>query len=314
VIIDNTGRVVWYLHAPDPTLVSFQAHGNGRYTLLTPADPGRRFHVLDELGAEVRTLECVGYLTRFHDVLMLEDGSAWILCDETVTMDLTPYGGQSNAQVTWTVVQHLAADGTTVLFEWHAADHFDISDVPPSELGGSAVNATHGNGVALDVDGHLLLSFRALNEITKVDATTGAVLWRFGGERNEFTLVNDAKGSFERQHGVQRAGPGVIQFLDNGSAGPSRLVRYQINRVTRTALLVMDFRDGLTVTPVGGSTQYYTTGYGLVSFGRAGRVIEVDPVGNPVWQLTGIDGLYVFRAQRVNSLYPPALGQPVPAR
>lgn len=313
VIVNNAGRVVWYAHAPDPTLVSFQAHADGRYTLLGPSDTGRRFHVLDELGQEVRTLECVGYLTRFHDVLVVADGSAWILCDETRTMDLTAYGGRVDAQVTWTVVQHLAADGSTVLFEWHAADHFDISDVPPQDLGGTAVNATHGNGVVLDADGNLLLSFRTLNEVTKVDVATGAVIWRFGGRRNEFTLVNDAKGFFERQHGVQRAGPGMIQLLDNGTAGASRFVRYQLNPTTGTALLVMDFRDGLTATPVGGSTQYYTTGYGLVSFGRAGRVIEVDPVGNRAWELTGIDGAYVFRAQRLNSLYPPGLGRPVPA-
>ncbi len=34
VILDNTGRVVWYVTAPDPVLSNFQAHGDGSYTLL----------------------------------------------------------------------------------------------------------------------------------------------------------------------------------------------------------------------------------------------------------------------------------------
>jgi hypothetical protein len=40
-----------------------------------------------------------------------------------------------------------------------------------------------------------------------------------------------------------------------------------------------------------------------VSFGKEGRVLEVDAFGQKRWELTGIDDLYVFRAQRIPSLY-----------
>ena len=151
----------------------------------------------------------------------------------------------------------------------------------------------------------MLLSFRTMNEITRVHVPTGAILWRFGGLRNQFTFVNDGKGTFERQHGLRVAGPGQIQLLDNGLVAPSRFVRYLMNPVALTALAMMDFRDSpTTLTPVGGSTQYYGNGHGLVSFGRAGRVVETDPAGNRAWELTGINNVYVFRAQRIASLYP----------
>lgn len=313
VIIDNRGMVRWYFHSPDATLNTFQAQADGRYTLFGLTDAPRAFRVLDELGDTVATLQCVGYPTRFHDLLVLPDGEYWISCDETRIMDLTSLGGLDSVVTTWTVVQHLSAGGR-LLFEWKSADHFDITDVPASERMGRSVNATHGNGLALDDDGNLLLSSRTLNEITKVDVTTGAIMWRLGGLRNQFTFVNDSKGTFERQHGLRRAGPGEIQLLDNGLQAPSRFVRYLINPVTMTALLVMDFRDSpTTLTPVGGSTQYYANGYGLVSFGRAGRVVETDPVGNRASELTGIDGTYVFRAERISSLYP-QWWTPVPAR
>lgn len=304
VIVDNAGAVRWYLASPDPQLNSFQAHPNGRYTLFGSTDSPRQYRVIDELGAVVDTLTCVGWPTRFHDLQVMAGGDYWISCDEIRVMDLTSVGGLDSVDVTWSIIQHVAPDGA-LLFEWKSADHFDISDVPASERTGRASNATHSNGIALDSDGNLLLSFRSMNEVTKVDAVTGAILWRLGGLRNQFTFVNDAKGGFERQHGLRPAGPGEIQLLDNGVTAPSRFVRYLINPVTLTALAVFDFRDSpTTFTPVGGSTQPYANGHGLVSFGRAGRVVETDPAGNRGWELTGINNVYVFRAQRIASLYP----------
>ena len=309
LIVDNTGRVVWYKHAPDGTINNFQAHPNGRYTLLGVADTGRQFTVLDELGDEIGSLHCEGRPTRFHEVMLEADGATWILCDETRTMDLTGVGGLDSAQVTATVVQHLSPSGD-VLFEWNAFDHFEITDLPTVPSGPN-VNFTHGNAIDLDEDGNLLLSFRSLNEVTKVNRTTGGVMWRFGGVRNEFTLINDPDGGFERQHGVRRAGPGMVQLLDNGFSPPSRGVRYLLNPVTKTAVLVLGFEDAPdTFAPVGGSTQYLTNGHALISFGRGSRVVEFDEAGNLAWEVTGIDGLYVFRAQRIGSLYAPGSGDP----
>ncbi|UCF20660.1 MAG: aryl-sulfate sulfotransferase, partial [Gemmatimonadota bacterium] len=309
VIVDNGGRVVWYKTAPDGLLNSFQAHANGAYTLLGATDVSRAYHVLDVLGREIGTLECVEFLIRFHDFLVLEGGDYWALCDEERVFDLTEFGGLSDAVVTGTVVQHISATGA-LLFEWKVLDHFDITDIPVSQLTGRQVNFSHGNGIDLTEDGDLILSFRSLNEITKVDTETGQVVWRFGGLRNQFTFVGDPKGSFQRQHGVRVAGPGIIQFLDNSETPPSRLVRFRLDEDALTATLIFAFADAPDIlTPVGGSTQYYrSNGHGLVSFGRAGRVVETDASGNRAWELTGIDGLYVFRAQRIPSLYFPGAG------
>ncbi|HEX6643371.1 MAG TPA: arylsulfotransferase family protein [Gemmatimonadales bacterium] len=304
VVVDNTGKVVWYRHMPGGNLNSFQAHANGTWTLLSEADLAQ-VHVLNVLGEDLGSLTCDGYKTRFHDLLIEANGNYWILCDDTRVMDLTSVGGVASANVTATVVQHRTPGGQT-LFEWNAFDHFEITDLPAGDRAGNAVNFTHGNSISLDTDGNLLLSFRSLSEITKVDVETGDVLWRFGGLANEFTILNDPKGFFERQHGVRVAGPSEIQMLDNGSGAPSRLVRYLINPQLRTALLEMAFVDApTTFTLVGGATAYYPNGHAVVSFGQAGRVVEVDAAGNRAWELTGIDGSYVFRAFRIADLYDP---------
>ena len=307
VVVDNAARVVWYRYFPNGVLNSIQAHANGHYTLMNLIDPVRRFSVLDRFGAEVDELQCVGWDTRFHDFLVLTGGDFWILCDEVRVMDLSSLGGVSSANVMGTVVQHISPTGQ-VLFEWKALDHFQITDLPAAERTGPNVNFTHGNGIGLDSDGNLLLSFRSLDEITKVDVGTGQVIWRLGGLANQFTLLNDPKGGFDGQHGVRRAGPGEIQLLDNRPSPPSRLVRYRLDENAMTAELVLEFVDSPTTwSRVGGSTQFYPGGKGLVSFGTAGRVVEVSPQGAPVWELTGLDGTYVFRAQRISSLYSPGV-------
>jgi hypothetical protein len=268
-------------------------------------DPDGHFHVLDDLGEEVGSLGCVDRPTRFHDLRIERDGSVWFLCDELRIMDLTAVGGEERANVLGTVVQRVGADGT-LLREWNAFDFVEVTELPLELRSGLSVNLTHGNGITRDHEGNLLLSLRSLHQILLIDTLLTDVLWRFGGARNEFTLVNDPKGSFFGQHGIRFAAPGILQLLDNGSEAPSRLVRYLLDGPDRTAQLVSAFIDAPeTFTNVGGASDTYANGHGLVTFGVAGRVVEVDEAFNRAWELTGLDSLYIFRAVRIPSLYAP---------
>lgn len=302
-IVDNQARLVWYRHFPTNQLTSFTAHADGSYTLAATIGTGGEILVLDRAGREAGRIACVGRPTRFHDVLIVADGSRWMLCDETRVMDLSAEGGNIAAEVLGAVIQHVSPAGT-LLSEWNSFDHFAITDLPAADRMGPSVNFTHANGVALDEDGHLLLSFRSLSEVTSVDIATGAVRWRLGGLANQFTFQNDPKGFFERQHGARPAGPAQLQLLDNGLAAPSRMVRYLVNPATLTATMVWHFIDAPgTFTLVGGATQALDEGRALVTFGQAGRVVEVDAAGNRAWELQGLEGTYVFRVERIAGLY-----------
>jgi hypothetical protein len=246
---------------------------------------------------------------RFHDLIALTDGSYWMMCDETRTMDLSAYGGRADAVVTGTVVQHIGAD-QQLLFEWTAFDHFSIEDLEPAERGGATVNWTHGNAIDLDPDGNLLISFRSLSEITSVDTRTGAVRWRMGGRANQFGFADPAP-PFRNQHGLRALGRGTLLLLDNlGEPGGSRAERYTVDEVAHTARL-----DGAawpspaTVAQLGGTTQVLPAGRTLVAFGNGGRVEEFDASGAIVWEIQGSAG-YVFRATRIRSLYQPGAGSP----
>ena len=304
VIVDNLGTVVWYRYDPDITLVNFQVHPSGEYTTYGLTNEIRAYRVLDELGRETGQIECVGYEIRPHEIRIRADGTRWALCNDTRIQDLTEYGGAPDAPVTWTVLQKLSPEGI-LEWEWHSADHFEVTDGANDIAGGPIeVNLTHGNAVDFDTDGNLVASFRNLNEITKIDALTGDIIWRMGGKNNEFTFVADPKGTFQRQHGLRVVEPGVIQVLDNSDVPPSRFLRYTVDEGSHTATMQWQYLDGPEIHSfVGGSTQVYGDGGALVSFGREGRVVEVDEFGEKRWEITGIDDLYVFRAQRIPSLY-----------
>jgi hypothetical protein len=311
VVIDNTGRVVWYLRFPDGPSLNFQAQPNGRY-VARPAGAGSGttwpLVEFDILGRATRTLGCAADLTpRFHDVLVEPDGSWWILCDETRVMDLSGIGGMTDAAVTGTVVQHLGPGGD-VLFEWSAFDHFALTDLPAPDRAGSAVNWTHGNALDLDADGNLYLSFRSLSEVTKVDTRTGEVMWRLGGIGNQFAMPTGG-APFLRQHGVRVTAGGGIVLLDNfGELEGSRGERWIVNAGARTASLAGIYTPApATRAALGGTTQLLPGGGVLVAYGDGGRLEEYDAEGARVWQVMGNPG-YVFRAQRIRSLYRPAEG------
>jgi hypothetical protein len=312
IMIDGSGRVVWYRRFPDPGPgLNFMAQPTGALVgLLTTPDTTdvNPFIELDPAGFERRQLRCAGDRgTRFHDILLLADGSYWLMCDESRTMDLQALGGGSSANVVGTTVQHVDAGGT-LLFEWSPFDHFEITDVEPSIYqNANEVNWTHGNSIDFDTDGNLLVSFRSLNEITKIDVGSGAVLWRMGGLRNQFTFEGSPDPGFSRQHNVRVAGPGRFMILDNLGLGfgETRAERYVVDAETFTATLEQSYGSTPPVlTLIGGSVQVTAEDRFVASFGTEGRVEMFDPSGTKLWAIEGNPG-YVFRAQRITSLYLP---------
>jgi hypothetical protein len=223
-------------------------------------------------------------------------------------MDLTGVGGVASARVTATDVQRVSSDGK-LLFEWSPFDHFAIGLADPGELVKADVNWTHGNSLDLMPDGNLVVSFRNLSEITKIDTETGAVMWRLGGRANAFSFGGAQPMGFVGQHSVRATAGNAIALLDNlGDATQSRGERYEIDEPSMTARLVGSYGSvpGVT-TQIGGSVQDLPNGHTLVSFGTAGRVEEYDAGGRVVWRIErGAD--YVFHAQRIRSLYAPGVG------
>jgi Arylsulfotransferase (ASST) len=315
IVVDNTGRVVWYHRFPDGPGLNFQAQPDGRYAARppTPANVPGAFVEIDPSGRVVRTLGCArGLSPRMHDMIAQPDGTYWLMCDEIRTLDLSAQGGSAGARVLGGGVQHLSAAGD-VLFDWRPFDHLTVQlgILDPVDRDAAVVNWTHTNSLDLDAGGNLLLSFRNLNELMMIDTRTGDVRWRLGGTDNQFAVENGETPPFLHQHGVRAIGVNEVQLLDNlGAANGSRAERYEIDDLDHIASLRLAYRSAAgIVAQIGGSTQTLAGGHTLVSYGSGAGVEEYDLSGSVAWRLTGKTG-YVFRAQRIRSLYAPGVGDP----
>jgi hypothetical protein len=315
LVIDNTGRIVWYHRFPNGPGLNFQPQPNGRYVARPTPSAGQAatWVEIDALGNTTRTLGCSGGLpSRLHDMIAAPDGSYWLMCDEVRAVDLSAFGRPSQSLVMGTLVQRRGANGD-VLFQWSPFDHFtvDIDVLEVADLTGPVINWTHGNAIDLAADGNLIVSFRNLSEVAKIDTRSGSVQWRLGGARNQFTFSNTSAPAFARQHGARAVGTNRLQLLDNlGDPHASRSERYEIDEASRTARLIGSHASSAgAIALIGGTAQPLPGGRTLVSFGNGGSVEEVDDAGAIVWRIEGNPG-YVFRAHRIRSLYTPGMGDP----
>ena len=119
-----------------------------------------------------------------------------------------------------------------------------------------------------------------------------------------------ANPPFVGQHGLRVTTTGLLLLDNRGETGASRAERYRLDEDAHTATQVESFSSAPSaVGLLGGSVQQLGNGHVLVSLGNGQKVEEYDAAGNVVWRLSGGTG-YIFRAQRIASLYAPGVGTP----
>src|SRR2546429_653743 len=226
----------------------------------------------------------------------------------TLPADLPRYVADGPDPPPGTVVQHVSSEGD-LLFQWDPFDHFEITDLVPASRTGPSVNWMHGNSLDLDTDGNLIVSFRSLSEITKIDTRTGAVLWRMGGLKNQFVFQDAGAPAFSFQHGARLTAPAHLLLLDNlGDPTASRAERYVYDAELHTAQLVASYGPSPGVTAqLGGSTQDLPGGRTLVSFGPAGPAGGDGASGRDAWDHPGAPRV-PLRGPKVRSLCQPGVG------
>jgi hypothetical protein len=301
LILRNDGSQVFARDLP-ANGYDFKPQPNGMLTYYD--DDSQTFLVMDQTCTVVDTIQCGnGYSTDPHELQILPNGHALLLGVDPEVVDmsaLTP-GGYQAAQVVGYIIQELD-QSKNVVFQWRSWDHYTITDAEHLDLTAGWIDYVHGNSIDVDTDGNLLFSSRHLNEITKINRQTGAIIWRLGGANNQFTFVNDSIG-FSYQHAVRRNPNGNITLFDNGDFHEpsfSRAVEYAINESAKTVTLVWQYRN--TPDAFGfamGYVERMENGNTLIGWGAGNPTItEVTPAGTKVFEMTFDPGVYSYRAFR----------------
>ncbi|MGB3074017.1 MAG: arylsulfotransferase family protein, partial [Chitinophagales bacterium] len=281
---------------------AFQLNHNGYLTFFQYSNS--HWKIMDSNYNEIDSFTCGnGYstVTNGHDFQIFPDGHSLIIAFDDQTINMTAYGGSPVADVKGLIVQELDAN-KEVIFQWRSWDHFLFTDANQyTPLTNSQVDYVHGNTVERDFDGNILISCRNMDELTKINRETGDIIWRMGGENNQFTFVNDnIPEHFHQQHDVRRIANGHITILNNGNYLPiqiSSAKEYQLDEVNKVATLVWfyehpDVNGNKVFARASGNAQRLPNGNTMISWGTIyfdkgiPNMTEVDMNKNIVWEMT----------------------------
>jgi arylsulfate sulfotransferase len=128
-------------------------------------------------------------------------------------LDPTP-----NCRVAAPIIQEV--ENGKVIWEWDGTNEPELYETSV-ELNNFSTGTTpqdyaHLNAMYIDPkDNNLVLSFRNMNQILKLERNTNKILWRLGGKNSDFPITTEQK--FLRQHDAHFLADGkTIILFDNG--------------------------------------------------------------------------------------------------
>ena len=296
MILDNQGQPVFYQQMPENTRsLDFTAQPDG--TLSYSDAASNSFIVMDNTYHVIRQVRPGnGYpLLDEHDLQVLPNGHYLLFAAEARSMDLSQVvaGGKPDASVTGEIIQELDKNGN-VVFQWRQLDYIPVTDTSEA-LTVALIDYSHANSIALDTDGNLVLSSRHLDEITKIDHQTGAVIWRMGGKGNQFSFASapgvSGPAEFYHQHDVRVLPNGHFTVFDNHNFHQpqiSRALEYAVDEQAKTATLVWEYQTTPGVyADAMGNVQRLPNGDSVVDWGTVfvPNISEVRPDGTRAFEL-----------------------------
>lgn len=284
-ILNRKGDVVWYHLYDKPVRRAFS--WTDHQSILSTYDSAEIVEV-DLMGNQVLDidLEKMNIPNKLHHEIAYNGrGEIAVLTLDSARLDLRKFGGRQN--------QMLRADGLVVIdrngkkvWEWNLLQQTNplIFNGGPFELKGSW---GHANSFAVDRDGNYLISFRDFNQIWKVSAADGSVIWRFG-KNGDFEMDEDSY--FIKQHSVHFNKKGELMMFDNGSADQrpnSRVLCFKLDEKNRKAETTVKVKLPLELSGYRMcSAEYIADGKYLVCITRRGGVVAVvNDEGEVLWKV-----------------------------
>lgn len=314
VIINGNGELVWFAASGYANCLDFKYHpSEDMYSYTYGANGIPHTILLDHTLTILDTISAINGVADVHDFQRASNGN-WLVAmvyHDTVDLSAETFNGVPGGAQTVLIgfgVQEIDASGN-VVFEWNSNDYIPATETYDSYgYDSTAFDYCHGNAIAEDTDGHLLLSFRHLNAIYKIHRTSGDVIWRLGGRSSDFTFPNDS--GFSGQHDIRKLASGHYSLFDNANMADlprvSRGVEYILDTVNWTATRVDSvLHDPGFFARAMGNYQKESSGnaslcYGMV-FHPNPTAVYYDPQKNPLAQIRYTDSVVSYRSLHTTS-------------
>jgi hypothetical protein len=322
-VFDSVGNVAWYREFPGKPLAEAKQQPNGHFTAVLTNTHGDAPIVGSAVelaldGSIVRTFTAPAsspYIDD-HELLLLSDNGAYdgalFIAYNQRHVNLSSSGGPADTVLTGHQLIREDANGDQhTLFD--AWDHFDNSqNVEPVS---GQVDFDHPNSVVQDHDGNFIVSWRDLDAITKIDASTGDIIWTFASPlsklTSDFTITGDPLNGFSAQHSVRVLDNGDLLLFDNGTRHATvatRVVEYKLDEAAHTATMVWQYTHTPPIyTQFTGSVQRLQNGNTFIGWAWPPSIVasEVTSDGTTVWEapLVAEGTQFPYRFTKIGSLY-----------
>jgi len=137
LIVDDHGSPVWYHPVPHAATNLRVQHYGGRPVLtwwegeITHYGVGQRGEVVivDANYHEIRRVHGAdGLVADLHEFVIAADGTGYLTAYRELIADLSAVGGPSRGRLLDSVVQGIDLATGAAVFEWHSADHIELSE------------------------------------------------------------------------------------------------------------------------------------------------------------------------------------------
>lgn len=176
-----------------------------------------------------------------------------------------------------------------VVWQWDASDHPEFYNKGylncSKELMAAHAKDTfvqdyiHPNSMLIDPkDDNLIISFRNLNQIIKINRKDGKIMWRLGGQNSDFHLAGQMK--FLGQHGLTLEDNNrTLMFIDNGNCHIrpySRILEFKLDEKNKTVAAFKSYKIPHLYIPSQGNVSKEGSNY-LICGGVSKYVLLVNP-------------------------------------
>ncbi|MBN1187881.1 MAG: aryl-sulfate sulfotransferase [Bacteroidales bacterium] len=308
VICENDGTPYFYRKYSRNSIgcENFKVQPNGLLSFYKNLHADDGFHViLDKNFVEIDTFRCVGnFRTDNHEFILLPNGHGLLICEYDTTIDMSQIipNGKTSVKVTDNNIQEVDSDGH-LYWEWNGWNHLNIED-SEEDIQQYSIDYIHLNSIAIDYDGHYIISLRNFSEVAKINSITGDFIWRLGGANNEFTFLKENIMISYQHHALPVPDKrNHYTIYDNGNNREpqfTRAVEYKIDPIAKTAEKVWEYQyPKMNYSCMMGSVQRLVNGNTYMDFSEWPPLYacEVDIDNNIVFEIEvqGVSGYRSFR-------------------
>lgn len=268
VIVNRSGRIVWYWVLPDKRTSLYAQPGwdgrhllvdaNGTFSLPDPT-PSRAYRMTLDL-ARLEIIE----LPDFKFALDEEDNGALLYA--------------RRVRRRWTLTRHNADGSDTDL--WSCTRYLMEHGLSYEPCG--------ANTLVWDAERHTVLySMPEISTVVEIDTHTGEVLRHFGGLWGGWTL-DPPSSALEFQHYANWTPEGTILVSTHvvGEEGAMRAREFAVDESTETLTEIWSYGEsGEHYAKLNGEAIRLANGHTLIGYGSEGSVIELDADDALVWDL-----------------------------